>query len=116
VGEDSVDELAGHLGGGLRVVVEGGRDGEDGCAGVGCELHVAKVDAVEWGFANTEEEGATLFEADISGAVDEVCGKAVGDGGERTHGTGHDDHGVSGVTATGDVGAYVGVGVLLDFG
>jgi len=32
MGEDSVDEVAGHLLGALRVVVEGGNGGEDGGA------------------------------------------------------------------------------------
>lgn len=52
MGEDSVDELAGHLGGVLWVVVESGDDGEDGGAGVGSELHIAKVDAVQGRFAD----------------------------------------------------------------
>ena len=34
VGEDSVDELAGHVFGGLWVVVEGGYGGEDNGTGV----------------------------------------------------------------------------------
>ena len=110
--EDSVDELSGHLGGGLGVVIECGSDGKDGCAGVGCQLHVAKVDAVEWGFANTEEEGATLFEADVGSAVDEIVGEAVGDVCQSAHGAGKDDHGGGGVAAAGDVGTDVGVGVL----
>ena len=33
VGEDAVDEVAGHVFGGLRVVVEGGDCGKDGGAG-----------------------------------------------------------------------------------
>jgi hypothetical protein len=35
VGEDAVNEVAGHILCGLRVVVEGGDRGEDGGAGVG---------------------------------------------------------------------------------
>ena len=35
VGEDAVDEFAGHVGGVLGVVVEGGDGGEDGGSGVG---------------------------------------------------------------------------------
>ncbi len=114
VGEDSVDELAGHFGGALRMVVEGGDDGEDGGSGVGGELHVAQVDAVEGSLADAEDEGAALFEADVGGALDEVRGEAVGDGGERAHGAGKDDHGVGGIAAAGDVGADVGVGVVLE--
>ena len=114
VGEDSVDEVAGHVLGGLRVVVESGNGGEDGGAGVGGKLHVAEVDAVEGCLADAEDERPLFFEADVGGALDEVGGEAVGDGGEGAHGTGKDDHGGGGVAAAGDVGADVGVGVLLE--
>ena len=70
VGQDSVDELAGHLGGVLGMVVEGGDYGEDSGSGVGGELHVAKVDAVERGLADAEDEGVIFLEADVGGAVD----------------------------------------------
>ena len=115
VGEDAVNEVAGHVFGGLRVVVEGGDGGEDGGSGVGGELHVAEMDAVEGGLANAEDEGAVFFEADVGGAVDQVFGEAVGDVCEGAHGAGKDDHGGGGVAAAGDVGSDVGVGVVVDF-
>jgi len=74
------------------------------------------MDAVEGGFADAEQQRVALFKADIGGAVDEVRSEAIGNGGERSHGTGQDDHGVCGIAATGDVGADVGLGMLLDFG
>ena len=74
-----MDEVAGHVLGGLGVIVEGGDGGEDGGSGVGGELHVAEVDAVEGGLADAEDEGAVFFEGDVRGAVDEVFGEAVGD-------------------------------------
>ena len=110
-----MDEVAGHIFGGLGVVVEGGDGGEDGCPGVGCELHVAKVDAVEGCLADAEDEGAVFLEADVGGSLDEVGGEAVGDGGEGAHGAGQDDHSGGGVAAAGDVGADVGLEVLMDF-
>jgi len=116
VGEDSVDEVAGHVGGGLGLVVEGGDGGEDGGSPFGGELHVAEVDAVEGGFADAEDERAALFEGDVGGALDEVGGEAVGDAGEGSHGAGKDDHGGGRVAAAGDVGADVGGLVLLGFG
>jgi len=116
VGEDALDELASHLGGGLRVVVEGWHDRVDGGAGFGGEGHVAQVDAVKRRLADAEEERTALFEGDVGGALDERGGKAVGDSGERSHGAGKDDHRVRGVGAGGDVGADVFVGVLLDLG
>jgi hypothetical protein len=115
VGEDSVDEVAGHVLGGLGVVVEGGDRGEDGGAGVEGELHVAEMDAVEGSLADAEDQGAVFFEADVGGALDQVRGEAVGDGGEGAHGAGKDDHRVGGVAAAGDVGADVGFRMLLDF-
>ena len=114
VGEDPVDEVASHLFGALRVVVEGGDGGEDGGAGVGGQLHVADVDTVEGGLADAEDKGAVFFEADVGGAVDEVLREPVGDGGKGAHGAGKDDHRVGGVAAAGDVGSYVGFGVLLE--
>ena len=59
--ENPMDELARHFCGGLGKIVERGDDREDGRAGVGGELHVAQVDAVEWRFADTEDEGAALL-------------------------------------------------------
>ena len=115
VGEDSMDEVAGHVLDGLRVIVEGGDDGEDGGTGVGCQLHVAEMDAIEGSLADAEDERAIFFEADIGGAVDEVLREAVGDGGESAHGAGKDDHGGGGIAAASDVGSDVGVGMLLDF-
>ena len=114
VGEDAVDELAGHVLCGLGVVVEGGDCGKDGGAGVGGELHVAEMDAVEGGLADAQDQGSIFFEADVGSTLDQVRGEAVGDGGEGAHGAGKDDHRVGGVAAAGDVGAYVGFGVLLD--
>ena len=74
------------------------------------------MDAAEGSLADAEDEAAVFLEADVGGALDEVGGEAVGDGGERAHGAGKDDHGVGGVAATGDVGAYVGFGMLVDLG
>ena len=116
MGDDSVDEVPGHVLGGLGVVVEGGNGGEDGGAGVGGELHVAQVDAIERGLADAEDEGAVFFETDVGGAVDEVGGEAVGDGGEGAHGAGKDDHRGGGIAAAGDVGPDVGHGMLVDLG
>lgn len=114
VGEDAVDELAGHLGGGLRLIVEGRDNGEDDGAGVGGKLHVAQVDAVERGLADAEQEGAALLEADVGGALDEVGGEAVGDSSESAHGAGQDDHGIGRVAAAGNVRADVSFGMLLN--
>ena len=77
--KDAVDEVACHLFGGLRQVVECRDDGKDGGSGVGGQLHVAKVDAVKGSLAYAEKQRAIFFEADISSALDEICGEAVGD-------------------------------------
>jgi hypothetical protein len=114
VGEYAVDELAGHVGGVLRVVVQGWDDREDGGSCIRGELHIAQVDAVEGGLAHAEDEGAILFEADVGSALDEIGGESTGDARQGTHGTGQDDHGCGGVAAAGNVGGDVGLGVLLE--
>ena len=115
VGEDAVDELVRHFGRRMGPVVQGGDGGEDGGAGIRGEAHIAEVDAIEGRFADAEQEWSALLEANIGSPMDEVGGEAVGDGRERSHGTGKDDHSIAGAAATGDAGADVGVGVLRDF-
>lgn len=114
--EDSADVLVRHFCDALRLVVERGDDGEDRGSGVGCELHVAQMDAIERCLANTEDERTALLEGDVGGAMDEVGGEAIGDCCESSHGAGKDDHGGSRVAAAGDAGSDVGVGVLVNFG
>ena len=112
--EDAGDVVAGYVLDRLWVVIEGRDYGEDGGAGFCCGSHVADVDEVEGGFADTEEERATLLEADVGGALDEVLREAVSDAREGSHGAGQDDHAVGGIGAAGDGGADVFVGELLD--
>lgn len=111
--EDSVDELTGHLGGALRKIVERRDGGEDGGSGVGRELHVAQVDSIKRSFADAEDEWTALLEADVGCALNEIRGQAVGDGCERSHGAGKDDHAIGGVAAAGDVCTDVVVGKVL---
>jgi len=115
VRKDAMDEVPRHLGGALRVIVERRDRREDGGSCVGRELHVAQVDAVERRLAHAEDERATLLEADVGGAMDEVGGEAVGDGCERSHGAGKNHHRVGGIATACDVRAYVGVGMLAKF-
>ena len=114
--EDSGYVVAGDVVDRLRVVVEGGDYGEDGGAGFRGRGHVADVDEVQRRFADAENEWAALFQTDVGGAFDEVLGEAVGDAAEGAHGAGENDHAVGGVGAAGDVGAYVLVGELHNFG
>jgi hypothetical protein len=110
-----VDELARHLGGIARQVVEGGHDGEDGGPGFVGEQQVAQMDAVEGRLAHAEDEAAALLEADVGGAFDEVGGHAIGDAGQRPHGAGQHDHSIAGSASAGNAGADVGLRVLNDF-
>lgn len=110
--EDAIDELPGHLSRALGMVVERGNGRKDNGSCFRSQLHVAKMNAIERRFAYAEDERAALLEADIRGAMDEIAGKAIGDGRERSHRAGKDDHGASGVTSTRDGGADVGVAVL----
>ncbi len=72
MGEDAVDELPSHVGGALWVVVERGDNGEDDGSRVGGELHIAKMDAIEWCLADAEDEWASFFEADVGGSLYKV--------------------------------------------
>lgn len=110
-----MDEVAGHGGGVLRMVVEGGDAGVDDGASLGGGGHVADVDEVERRFADAEYEGAALLEADVGGTLDEVLCEAVTDAGECAHGAGKDDHAVGWVGAAGDGGADVFVGEEMNF-
>ncbi len=114
--EDPVDEVAGHGGGVLRLVVEGGDAGIDDGSGFGGGGHVADVNEVQRRFADAENERAALLEADVGGAFDEVCRETMRDACEGSHGAGEDDHAVGGVGAAGDGGTDVFVGEEVDFG
>ena len=65
--------------------------------------------------ANAKNQLAAFLEHDIGGAGDEVVADAIGDGGERAHGAGNDDHGVDVVAAGSDGGANIFVGDGFDF-
>lgn len=112
--EDAVYKLAGHLGCALGMVVECGDGGEDCGSCFCCQLHVAEMDAIEGGLAHAENERATLLEADVRGAMDEVAGEAIGDGSKGSHGAGEDDHGGCGIASTGDAGPDICIGVLTE--
>ena len=114
--EDAGDVVAGDVVDGLRVVVEGGDEGEDGGSCFGGGGHVADMDEVEGGLADAEDEGAVFLEANVGGALDEVLGEAVTDAGEGAHGAGQHDHAVAGVGTAGDGSADVFVGELRDLG
>ncbi len=113
--ENPADILVSHFGNALWVVVECGNNGKDGSSRIGCELHIAQVDAVEGCFADAEYERTALFQSNVGRALNEVGGEAIRDGCECTHGAGKDDRCGRGVAAAGDAGSYVGVGVLMDF-
>jgi len=115
VGEDAAGELVGHLVERCRAEVVGGDEREDSRSGVGGAVHVANVNFIERGFANTEHERTFLFEANIGGALDQVRGNAVGNAGKRAHAARQDNHRVGGIGTAGDVGSDVGIRVLLNF-
>lgn len=110
--EDAVDELSSHLGCALGVVVERGNGWKDGRSCFRSQLHVAEVDAVEWGFADAENKRTPLLQADVCGAMNKVTREAICDRSQRSHGAGKDDHGAGGVTPARDAGANVGFAVL----
>ena len=113
--QDAVDEVAGDVLDGLRMVVEGGNNRINRCTGFSDGGHVANVNEVEGGFADAEDERAALLEADIGGALDKVGGKAVRDAGESAHRTGKNDHRGDGAGTAGDGCADIFMREVLDF-
>ena len=113
--KDAVGELGDDVVDCFGSVVEGGHGGHDSGTGVVNAEHVFEVDAVERCFAETEDEGAALFQADVGGAGEKIVGDAGGDGGECAGGARDDDHGVNGCAAGGDGGADVFVGQVFNF-
>ena len=79
--QDAVDVIANDVVDGGGMIVEGWGDRKDGSAGFGDSGHIADVNEVEWGFAGAEDERPAFFEANVGGAVDQVFGEAVSDGG-----------------------------------
>ena len=77
--ENAVDEITRHLRSGLRVIVERRDGGKDGGSRIGCELHIAQMNAIERCLADAQDEGASLFEADVGCPVNEIGGEPVGD-------------------------------------
>lgn len=100
----------------FRAVVEGGHGGHDDGAGVVGVKHIFKMDAIEGCFANAKNERASLFEADVAGAGEQIFGEAVSNFGESAGGTWNDDHGVDRRGAGGDDGADVFIGEIGSFG
>ena len=113
--QDAVDEVAGDVVDGLRVVVEGGDDGEDRCAGFSDCGHVANVDEVEGSFADAEDEWTALLERDVGGALDEIGGETMRDAGKRAHGAGKNNHREDRAGAAGDGRADIFMREELDF-
>jgi len=111
-----MDEVAGHLGCVLGMIVESGNRGKYSRAGVGGELHVAQMNSIEGSLSHAKDERAALLEAYIGGAVDEIGCQTIRDGGEGSHGAGKNDHGLGGVASTGYAGSDVGVDVPVKLG
>ncbi len=94
--QNAVNVVACDVGDGLRMVVEGGDEGEDGCACFGDRGHIADVDEAERGFADAENQASAFLEADVGCALDEIAGETVSDAAESSHGAGKNDHRVYG--------------------
>jgi len=113
--QDAVDEIAGDVVNGLRVVVEGGDDGIDGGASFCDRSHVANVNEVKGSFSDAEDERPAFLERNVGGALNEVGSDAVRDSCERTHGAGENNHGRDWAGAAGDGSADILVRKVLNF-
>ncbi len=115
VGENTAGELVCHLVEGGRTEVVGRDQGKDGGPGVGRSVHVAEMNFVERRFADAQHQLTFFFQADVGGALDEVRSDAVGNAGQGTDAARHHDHGIGWIRAAGDIGAYIRVGLLVNF-
>lgn len=113
--EDAIDELLDHFVDGLGRVVKRGHGGHDDGAGVVNAEHVFEMDAVEGRFAEAEDEGAALFEANVGGAREQVVADTGSDCAEGACRARNDDHGVDGSAAGSDGRADVFVGQAFKF-
>src|SRR5215470_13790704 len=77
VSEDTAGELVRHLVERGRAKVVGRNERKDGGTCIGGTVQVAKVNFVEWGFADAEHKRTFLLEADVGGALNQVRSDAV---------------------------------------
>lgn len=114
--QDAADVLIGEVVDFFWAVVEGGHCGHDDGAGVVGAKHIFEMDAIQGRFADAEDEGAALFEADIAGAGKQIFGESVRNFCKGSRGAWNDDHGVDGGRAGSDGRAHVFIGEIGGFG
>jgi len=115
VGEDAAREFVGHLVERDGAEVVRGNERKDGGPGVGGAVHVADVNFVERRLADTEHERTFFFEANVGGAFDQMRSNAVGNARQGSDTAGQHDHRIGRIRTAGDVGADIGVGLLMNF-
>ena len=112
--QNAIGELPCHDFGACWPIVKGRDEGEDSRSGIGGPVHIADVDFIEGSLADTEHKRALLLEADVSRALNQVRGDAIGNAGQGADAAGDHDHAVTRIRATGDIGADISVCLLLD--
>ena len=108
--EDAAYVLGNQIVDGFWVVIKGRNGRHDDRAGLLRPQHVAQMDAVEGSVSHAKDELAIFFEHYVGGARHEIVAQTVGDGCERAHGAGDDQHGMDFVAAGGDGRANIFVG------
>jgi hypothetical protein len=98
----------------FRAVVERGHGRHDNRTRIVHAQHILQMDAVQGRLTQAEDKGATLLQADVSSACEQVGGRAAGNGAERSGGTRDDGHSVHRSAAGRDSGADVFIGEKFD--
>ena len=74
--------------------VKGRHEGHDAGPGLGRCLHVVDMDQGKGRFPGHQYERSPFLQAYVCGPVDEIAAIAAGNGCQRTHGAGADDHAI----------------------
>src|SRR5690348_10587655 len=73
------------------------------------------MDFVQRSFADAKHERTFLFEANVSSALDEMRSDSVGNAGQGSDAARQYNHGFRGIRTAGNVGADIGICLLLNF-
>lgn len=113
--EDSDDRMVDQVIKGAWMVVEGRCGWHQNRARFRRLDHQTKMTEVKRSFANNQHQWASLFQADIGSASDELVVGAIGNSGKSPHAARRYNHSIYQVRPTRDGGAYVRV-VMHDIG
>ncbi len=115
MGKNAAGKLVRHLIERGRPKIVGEDERKDSRSSVSGAVHVANMDFVERRFADAKNQRTLFFEAHVGGALNQVGSAAVGNAGQSSDAARNDDHRVGRIGTAGNVGADVGIRLLLNF-